>query len=267
MKDYITQMIREIPPLKARNVLREYLQARILHAMQKAGAFTSLAFHGGTCLRFLYSIPRYSEDLDFSLEKRDRGYHFDSILKAIRRELAPEGYVFDFKVAERYSVHSAFVRFRGLLYELELSPNHDEVISVKVEIDTNPPTGVGLETTIIRRHVTLNIQHHDKASLLAGKLHALLQRRYTKGRDLYDLVWYLSDPDWPEPNLTMLNNALKHTGWSQPAFTCEEWRRRIGKVLKSIHWKAVQEDAAPFLEESNELSLLTEENLLKLIEI
>ncbi len=181
MKDYITQMIREIPPLKARNVLREYLQARILHAMQKAGAFTCLAFHGGTCLRFLYSIPRYSEDLGFSLEKRDRGYHFDGILKAIRRELAPEGYVFDFKVAERYSVHSAFVRFRGLLYELELSPNHDEVISVKVEIDTNPPTGVGLETTIIRRHVTLNIQHHDKASLLAGKLHALLQRRYTKG--------------------------------------------------------------------------------------
>ena len=91
MKDYIIHMIRELPPLKARNVLREYLQARILYAMQKAGAFTSLAFHGGTCLRFLYSIPRYSEDLDFSLEKRDRGYHFDGILKAIRSVFKQEG--------------------------------------------------------------------------------------------------------------------------------------------------------------------------------
>ena len=59
----------------------------------------------------------------------------------------------------------------------------------------------------------LPIQHHDKASLLAGKLHAILQRPYAKGRDLYDLLWYLGDPTWPPPNLTMLNHALRQTGW------------------------------------------------------
>jgi predicted nucleotidyltransferase component of viral defense system len=60
------------------------------------------------------------------------------------------------------------------------------------------------------------LQHHDRASLLAGKLHALFQRRYVKGRDLYDLMWYLSDPNWPEPNLTLLQNALVYLKKLQP---------------------------------------------------
>lgn len=61
----------------------------------------------------------------------------------------------------------------------------------------------------------LNLLHYDKSSLLAGKLHAVLTRKYTKGRDLYDLMWYLSDPTWPAPNLIQLNNALKQTGWNK----------------------------------------------------
>jgi LuxR family maltose regulon positive regulatory protein len=75
-------------------------------------------------------------------------------------------------------------------------------------VATNPPAGAGLATTVVRRFVVLQLQHHDKASLLAGKLHAILQRSYTKGRDIYDLLWYLSDPTWPPPNLVLLNNAL-----------------------------------------------------------
>ena len=68
-------------------------------------------------------------------------------------------------------------------------------------------------TTVIRRHLLLNLQHHDQASLLAGKLHAILQRKYLKGRDIYDLLWYLSNPNWPAPNFEMLNHALQQTGW------------------------------------------------------
>ena len=74
---------------------------------------------------------------------------------------------------------------------------NSEVISIKVEIDSNPPTGAKLETSIIRKHCLLNLQHYDKSSLLAGKLHALSTRKYTKGRDVYDLMWYLSDRTWP----------------------------------------------------------------------
>ena len=216
MKAYIEQLLRDITdPIAGRNLVREYLQARILESLQRAGAMVPLAFHGGTALRFLYTIPRFSEDLDFALEKPEAGYDFRAYLQTIQDEFVKEGYQVGINLNERKTVNSAFVRFNNLLYEYGLSPHRDEVLAVKIEVDTHPPAGAGLETTLIRRHVTLRLQHHDRASLLAGKLHALFQRRYVKGRDLYDLMWYLSDPDWPAPNLALLQNALQQTGWDR----------------------------------------------------
>ena len=175
---------------------------------------TSLAFHGGTSLRFLFSLPRYSEDLDFALEGDVSRYDLRRHLRAVRAELSAEGYRVELHMREHRAVHSAFVRFPGTLYEIGLSPHPGQVLAVKVEVDTNPPAGATMDTTLVRRHETLRLFHHDRASLLAGKLHAVLQRPYTKGRDLYDLVWYLSDPDWPPPNLALLNAALRQTGWA-----------------------------------------------------
>ncbi len=74
MKEHLRQLVGENPPLQGRNVVREYLQGRILGAFQRAGAMTSLAFRGGTCLRFAFGLPRYSEDLDFALEGDRSGY-------------------------------------------------------------------------------------------------------------------------------------------------------------------------------------------------
>ncbi|MDQ7029060.1 MAG: nucleotidyl transferase AbiEii/AbiGii toxin family protein [Ardenticatenia bacterium] len=148
MKEYLADLVRAAPtPLQARNVVREYLQARILGAMQHAGAMVPLAFHGGTALRFLYGSQRYSEDLDFALERAREQYNLRVYLRAIETELTAEGYLLSFKVNDRKVVHSAFVRFPGLLYELGLSPHRDEVLAVKIEVDTNPPAGAGLETT------------------------------------------------------------------------------------------------------------------------
>jgi hypothetical protein len=115
------------------------------------------------------------------------------------------------KVNDQKTVHSAFVRFPGLLFELGLSSQQNEVLAVKIEVDTNPPPGAGLSTTVVRRFVVLQLYHHDQASLLSGKLYAILQKPYAKGRDIYDLLWYLSNPSWPQPNLALLNNALIQT--------------------------------------------------------
>ena len=216
MKEYLAELVRQTPtPAQGRNLAREYLQARILATLQRAGAMIPLAFHGGTALRFLYAHGRYSEDLDFALEGDRQRYDFRGYLRAIRAELTPEGYTVELKVNDQKTVHSAFVRFLGLLYDLELSGQRSEALAVKLEVDTNPPAGAGLATTVVRRFVVLQLQHHDKASLLADKLHAILQRSYSKGRDLYDLLWYLSDPAWPPPNLDLLNNALAQTDWQE----------------------------------------------------
>lgn len=266
MKDYLADCVRTASsPAHGRNVAREYLQARILGALQRTGAMIPLAFHGGTSLRFLHAIPRYSEDLDFALERASAQYNFRAYLQTIQTELAAEGYDVSLKVNDRKIVHSAFIRFTGLLYELELSPHPEEVLSIKVEVDTNPPTGSVLETSLVRRHVLLRLQHHDRASLLAGKLHAILQRSYAKGRDLFDLLWYLSDPDWPAPNFPLLDNALRQTEWHGEYPTEQSWRQIVWQKLQTLPWDQLVNDVRPFLEPGGDPELLTRENVRQVL--
>lgn len=266
MKEHLTELVRQAPtPAQGRNLAREYLQARILASLQRAGAMIPLAFHGGTALRFLYAHGRYSEDLDFALEGDRQRYDFRGYLQAIRAELTPEGYPVELKVSDQKTVHSAFVGFRGLLYDLGLSGQRGEVLAVKLEVDTNPPAGAGLTTTVVRRFVVLQLQHHDKASLLSGKLHAILQRAYTKGRDIYDLLWYLSDPNWPLPNLVLLNNALAQTGWQGETLTEANWRDQVYARLRLLDWNGLQADVRPFVEAGFDLSMFTLANLERVL--
>jgi hypothetical protein len=265
MRDELKELLRgSRDPGEARNRLREALQARILSALQRAGAMVPLAFQGGTALRFLYSIRRYSEDLDFALERPDRGYDFMTYLRRVRTDLGQENLETEIKASDRRVVHSAFVSFPGLLADLGLSPHRDEKLSVKLEVDTRPPAGAVLETSVIRRFATLQLQHHDKSSLLAGKLHAILQRPYPKGRDLYDLIWYLSDRAWPAPNLMLLNNALRQTGWNEPLDEAT-WKAQVAEKIRGLDWERVTSDVRPFLEDAREIDLVTRENVLSLL--
>ena len=265
MKDHLGQLVSGQAPLRGRSIAREYLQARILGALQRAGAMTSLAFHGGTSLRFLFGLPRYSEDLDFALEGNAPRYDLRRYLGAVRAELTAEGYRVELRLREHRTVHSAFVRFPGTLYEIGLSPHPGQVLAVKVEVDTNPPAGATTDTTLVRRHETLRLFHHDRASLLAGKLHALLQRPYTKGRDLYDLVWYLSDPEWPPPNLVLLNAALRQTGWAGVEVTPRNWRREVAERLDRLDWNRAASGVRPFLERDEDAELVDRNTALRLL--
>lgn len=266
MKEYIRSLILNNPnPIHARNIIREYLQARILGSLQRSGAMIPLAFQGGTALRFLYNIPRFSEDLDFSLENPSENFLFRRYLQNIQGELRAEGYNIDIKVNDQKTVNSAFIRLYGLFYEMGLSNLSNEALSIKIEVDTNPPSGASLQTTLIRRHVTLRLQHYDRASLLAGKIHAILQRPYLKGRDLYDLIWYLSDPTWELPNFVLLANALMQTGWQGATPTPENWKKILYQQLQAINFKKAQADIAPFLENPDEIHWITVENISLLL--
>jgi predicted nucleotidyltransferase component of viral defense system len=266
VKDYLSELVRQASDaLRARNSVREYLQARILAAFQSRGAMIPLAFHGGTALRFVYGSRRFSEDLDFALERAHDQYDFRGCLGAARAALNAEDYGVEVTFSDRRPVHAARLRFPGLLFELGLSPRREEVFTVKIEVDTKPPEGAVLETSVVRRHLTLRIQHHDRASLLAGKLHAILHRPYLKGRDVYDLLWYLADRDLPEPNLVMLNNALRRTGWTGRGLTSRTWPRAVEAKVAQSSWERAQEDVRPFLETTSEVALLGRENLLQLV--
>ncbi|OGV68403.1 MAG: hypothetical protein A3K19_05235 [Lentisphaerae bacterium RIFOXYB12_FULL_65_16] len=267
MKEVIRELVRSSPgTLSAVCLVREYLQARILQALQEHGAFQEWAFVGGTALRFLFSIQRFSEDLVFSTTAPGRGKDFAAAMAAVEAAFRREAYEVSVATKAEKTVASAFLKFPGLPFEVGVSPHRSQVLSVKVEVDTNPPSGAVLATTLTRRHVTLNLVHYDKASLFAGKLHAVLTRRFTKGRDLYDLVWYLADRTWPPPNLELLNTALVQTGWEDPSLTPATWRSQVVTRLDAIDWNAARRDVQPFLMHPPDADLITRENVLGLLQ-
>jgi len=267
MRDHLREIVAQRQgSLQKICAAREYLQARMLQALQEAGIFRHWAFVGGTALRFLYSIPRFSEDLDFSKVPAAPLLDFGNSVARIKTGFEAEGYSVALAVKSDKTVASAFVKFPGLLHELGLSPHPSQILSIKVEVDTNPPAGAVLDTTLVRRlGLTLNLTHYDKASLLAGKVHALLTRTYTKGRDLYDLIWYLADPGWPAPNMNLLAAALAQTGWTGPVPTAATWRSDLAERLASVNWRAAQADVSPFLEREADRNLVTRDNAMDLL--
>jgi predicted nucleotidyltransferase component of viral defense system len=271
LKDRIKELVtNKNSSIESTLVVREYLQARILEALQGAGAFQSWAFLGGTALRFLYNMPRFSEDLDFSLvESIELGTtvrdEFTRIIDGVQRMFEAEAYDLDIRMSPERIVQSAFIDFPGLLLELGIPAQQTQKISIKIEVDTNPPPGASTEVSVVRKHVFLNILHYDKASLFAGKLHALLSRSYLKGRDLYDLLWYLSDRSWPEPNIELLHSALRQTGTEIEVESLKGWRTLVLKHLEGLSWDRAVADVVPFLERSREIELLTRENILSLL--
>jgi len=265
MKEYLRQLTNEQPNiLLKRSVTREYLQARILQSLQDERAFLDIAFLGGTSLRFLFYLPRYSEDLDFSVLPSKK-IVFKRLLNKIRIDMEREGYQIKIKESNERAVIGAFIKFQSLLYNLDLSQHRDEVLSIKLEIDTNPPKGEVTTTTVIKKYIMLNLLHYDRASLFAGKIHAILSRNYTKGRDIFDLIWMLANPSWPLPNFIMLNNALAQTGRRHEKINNNNWKKILIGHISKINWKRVIADVSPFLEREADKKFLTYDNCIRLI--
>ena len=148
MKEFLYQQVsQKKDPLQKTNLIREYLQARALQALQEQGAFLNWAFLGGTALRFLYGIPRYSEDLDFSLIDPERPCLFEDILRKVKAAFEKENYTVSIKISRQKAVRSAFIKFPELLFETGVSPHQSESLSIKLEVDTQPPAGAKTATT------------------------------------------------------------------------------------------------------------------------
>jgi hypothetical protein len=86
-----------------------------------------------------------------------------------------------------------------------------------------------------------------------------------KGRDVFDLIWSLSDPTWPAPNLALLNNALQQTDPAARALDERTWRRAVRDRLSAADWPRVQADVRPFIEAGGDPGLLRADVLAKLL--
>lgn len=244
------------------NRVREFLQLVTLKIIYDKGFFKNIAFVGGTALRILYDLRRFSEDLDFSLIN-NKGYAFSAVNSEIERGLKLYGLEVEAKTKEERAVHSAFLKFPGLLKNLGLSQLEAQKLSIKIEVDSRPPEGWVLETTLVNKIYLINIVHLDLSSLYATKLHTCLFRKYAKGRDFYDLIWYLTKK--VTPNLILLNNAIKQTQGKDLGLSEGNFKDFLLDRINAVDFKAIRNDVNRFLEDKNELEFLSAEVIKSLL--
>jgi predicted nucleotidyltransferase component of viral defense system len=248
----------------AKNLLREYLHHLILRELFEQNLLETVVFHGGTAIRILFELNRFSEDLDFHI-KGKKDFNFKFIIDNLQKHLTMQGYRLTFKNKLEGYVQSSFIKFEDILYEAGLSHQKGEKLNIKIEIDTKPPGGFKVDYSLINKYFPFGLIHHNRETFLAGKLHAILQRSYTKGRDFYDLWFYLSRWKETHPNFTYLNNALKQTGFKGPEVSVDNWRELIREKIEEIDWENVKSDVEPFIQDRQDLRLFKKQFLLKLL--
>lgn len=242
------------------NALKEITQEVALYALYKVGFFEKACFMGGTCLRIVHSLDRFSEDLDFSTRKVDLNFKLDEYLEKAMDIMNPYGYglTIDEKDLADKSVQSRFLKDDSIKKVLTFKHKQDErqKIKIKVEIDTNPPEGAVEKTEFIDFPEDFQILAYDLPSLMSGKLHALLCRTYEKGRDWYDYSWYVKNNC--SPNLKLLENALKQLGpWKGKDIQVDEKFLKdelVGKI-ESLDWEDIKKDVRKFLSPEKAQSL------------
>ncbi|MEW6102519.1 MAG: nucleotidyl transferase AbiEii/AbiGii toxin family protein [bacterium] len=264
MLDLIKKAILKVETREAKvHIIREFLQMLTLKILYDRGYFKNLAFVGGTALRVLYDLRRFSEDLDFSLINKE-GYNFDALLKRVVYELNKNGFSLDVKEAKEKTVQGAMLKFNNLLFTLDLSSLKSEKLSIRIEIDSNPPVGWNTNISLVNKYFVFTVTHFDIPSLYATKLHACFFRKYTKGRDFYDLLWYLGKKTLP--NFCLLNCAIEQTEGKKGNVDEGNFRDFLQEKLARIDFVKVRKDVERFIVDKNELKLLDTNLILNLFE-
>ncbi|MCE3238876.1 MAG: hypothetical protein K0R24_1857 [Gammaproteobacteria bacterium] len=234
------------------HALKEILQEIALYGLANANFFDKAIFHGGSALRILYGLPRFSEDLDFLLKNPNPDFHWEPYIDAIittcnQYGIRPE--IID-KSRVSHTVKKMFLKDNSIGKMINLSFAHypKKKLAIKFEIDINPPLGSNLEIKFLEFPLDYSIAAQDLSSGFAGKCHALLCREYIKGRDWYDFTWYISKKI--SPNFIFLTHALDQQGpWAKQknSMTPEWFIKVMREKIKSIDWKKAASDVAPFL--------------------
>lgn len=199
LEDYIK---RNGIPNVPRRVLTEYLQSEILAVVFNSKFGSHLSFLGGTCLRFVHKIERFSEDLDFDLIKA--GLDYEELAKFIGKKLRELGFPADTDVKTRENVITVNVKFSEVMKEMGLSDLSDQKLKIKFEIDPAPRENIHYESKHISVYgKSFNIISNTLDTLFAQKILAITFRPYQKGRDFYDLVWFLAQKNI-EPSYEIL---------------------------------------------------------------
>lgn len=239
------------------NLIREYLQVLILKAIYQSKYGSGMSFMGGTCLRICHDLKRYSEDLDFSLDGVIPAYSFRELNDIITSFLKNTDFEVDVHSNEDTVVQKSFIRVSKVLHVFGLSPLKDQKLHVKLEIDTRPvPVVTGeVETFFVAKFGEMfPILKHSDTTLFAGKICAVLNREYTKGRDFYDLLWYLNHKE--NINLRYLNAVFRQAGLDLQFRDAGHVIQALEEKMSSVNVADIMKDIGRFLEDPAEAVVL-----------
>ena len=272
MNEAIAKMISRYDCQRAedyRLALREILQEVALMGLWRAKFFEKAAFYGGTALRILYDLDRFSEDLYFSLLKPLPHFDLSKYMDALEREIRSFG--FDVSVAKKEKtnigpIQSAFLKAESHQHLLLIQSTEEianqipqgQIMKIKIEVDTNPPLGFITENKFLLRPIPFSVKTYSLPDLFAGKMHAVLCRRWknrVKGRDWYDLVWYAAYH--PELHLSHLENRMIQSSHLKPGekLTQKKFSMLTSKAIQNLDIKQAREEVEPFVKNPDSLKI------------
>ncbi|MFL9836718.1 nucleotidyl transferase AbiEii/AbiGii toxin family protein [Flavobacterium sp. ST-75] len=271
----IKDWIGEYAPKDTEDVLsalREIMQEVALAGLSRTNFFEKAAFYGGTALRIFYGLDRFSEDLDFSLLEPDPDFSLEPYFGAIVIEFESIGMkvsIREKEKKEKTNVDSAFLKSETLWKELVLEDIVRQVgikptnrtIKIKIEVDRQPPLGFTTEMKLLTRPFSFYVKCFDRPSLFAGKMHALLFRKWqnrVKGRDWYDLEWYIRKGIPLDLHHFMLR-AQDTGNWHQDTMTADDVLALLREKFKTVNYQNVKEDVLPFIKDGTVLNIWNEQ--------
>jgi predicted nucleotidyltransferase component of viral defense system len=252
---------------QATAALREIMQEVALAGLYRAGFYEKAAFYGGTALRIFYGLDRFSEDLDFSLLADDLAFSFQPYMDAIITEFSSQGMqvsIHEKAKAVQTNVKSAFLKSETVWKELVLNgilpqQGMGQVanIKIKIEVDKQPPLGFDTEEKLLTRPFSFYVKCFTLPDLFAGKMHALLFRKWqnnVKGRDWYDMEWYIKK-GIPLKLSHFLLRAIGSGDWKKSTITEEEFRDLLKQKIDSVNMDRVKDDIKRFIPNQARLAI------------
>ena len=261
------------------NAIHEIVQEIALVGLSRAKFFEHAAFYGGTALRILYNLDRFSEDLDFSLLKPQSDFNLNPYLLGVQEELKAFGINvgIEQKTKQRSSpIFSAFLKANtmeiSLLIDLPVQERrkiaHNEQLKIKFEIDSDPPPEFDTEVKFLLKPIPFSVRSFTMPCLFAGKMHALLFREWKvriKGRDWYDFVWFVSNRTLL--NLNHLEMRMRQTkDWSgSEKLTPDIFRDLLENKIKQLPIDLAKNDILPFIRDKRMVEIWSPEFFLSLV--
>lgn len=242
------------------NAIKEITQEIALYGLKESGFFEKVSFQGGTCLRIIHGLDRFSEDLDFVLKKADTSFDITPYLDKTIEIMNIYGYKIEVSGEDKAdnNVKTRFLKDDSIKKLLNFENKLDlrKKIQIKVEVDINPPLGAISEGNYLDFPTDFMITTLDMATLLSGKCHALLCRSYIKGRDWYDYLWYISKGT--KINLEMFQEAINQLGpWKGQGITVTaDWlKTELENRIRALDWNDVKKDVERFLKPERKQTL------------